>query len=552
MLKFQKNIYMKSKILLIPMIVILLFSNACKKKTVNQEVVLPIDSLAIYTTYELNSDLSSLTDSEKQAIKLMIKAADIMDELFWQQAFGDKKLMDTITNDILRQYAYINYGPWDRLKDNKPFIKGYGAKPAGANFYPADMTKDEFEQWQDPNKTSLYTMIRRDDSGELKAIFYHEYFKEQLSEAANLLNQAAALIKDKNFSNYLSLRAQALTTSDYQQSDMAWLDSKTSKIEFIIGPIESYEDGLYGYKTAFESFVLLKDIEWSKQLEKYAKLLPTLQKALPVKDEYKKEVPGSLGDINVYDAIYYAGDCNAGSKTIAINLPNDEEVQLKKGTRKLQLKNVMQAKFDKIVIPISELLLDKNIVADVKFNTFFQNVMFHEVAHGLGVKNTINNKGTAREALKELYSPIEEAKADITGLFLVLKLREMGEITDGQLEENFASFVASIFRSIRFGAASAHGIANMLEFNFLIDEGAITKNNEGKYTIDFEKMKSAVYNMTEKIITIQANGDYDAAKKWIDEKGKINTDLQNDLDKINNAKIPVDIVFTQGINVLGL
>lgn len=543
---------MKSKIFLVLMIAILLFSNACKKKTDSQEAKLSLDSLAIYSSYELKTDLSMLNDSEKQAIKLMIEAANIMDELFWQQAFGDKKLMDTISNETLRQYAYINYGPWDRLNDNKPFINGYGTKPAGANFYPQDMTKEEFEQWQDTNKTSQYTMIRRDENGKLKAIFYHEYFKEQLQKAANLLNQAAALIKDKNFSKYLSLRAQALITSDYQPSDMAWLDSKTSKIEFIVGPIENYEDGLYGYKTAFESFVLIKDIEWSKQLEKYGKLLPTLQKSLPVKEEYKKEVPGSLGDINVYDAIYYAGDCNAGSKTIAINLPNDEDVQLKKGTRKLQLKNVMQAKFDLIVIPISELLLDKSIVSNVTFNTFFQNVMFHEVAHGLGIKNTINNNGTVREALKELYSPIEEAKADITGLFLVQKLRDMGEITDGKLEENYASFVASIFRSIRFGAASAHGIANMLEFNFLLDEGAITKNNEGKYTIDFEKMKNAVSKMTEKIITIQANGDYDAAKKWIDEKGKISADLQKDLNKLNESKIPVDIVFQQGLDVLGL
>jgi len=249
------------------MIAILLFSNACKKKTDNQQAKLSLDSLAIYSSYELKTDLSMLNDSEKQALKLMIEAANIMDELFWQQAFGDKKLMDTITNDTLRQYAYINYGPWDRLNDNKPFINGYGTKPAGANFYPQDMTKEEFEQWQDTNKTSQYTMIRRDENGKLKAIFYHEYFKEQLQKAANLLNQAASLIKDKNFSKYLSLRAQALITSDYQLSDMAWLDSKTSKIEFIIGPIESYEDGLFGYKTSFESFVLIKDVDWSKQLE---------------------------------------------------------------------------------------------------------------------------------------------------------------------------------------------------------------------------------------------------------------------------------------------
>jgi hypothetical protein len=543
---------MKTKIFPIIMIVIFFINSGCKKKTETVEAILPIDSLAIYATYELKTDLSHLTDAEKQAIKLLIKAADIMDELFWHQAFGDKNLMDTISNDTLRQYSYINYGPWDRLNNNKPFISGYGPKPDGANFYPADLTKEEFENWQNTDKTSLYTMIRRDANGNLLAIYYHEYFKEQLSKAADLIEQAAKLINDKNFANYLSLRSEALKTSNYYASDMAWLDSKTSKIEYIVGPIENYEDRLFGYKAAFESFVLIKDIEWSKKLEKYGKLLPQLQKSLPVNDEYKKEIPGSMDDINVYDAIYYAGDCNAGSKTIAINLPNDEEVQLKKGTRKLQLKNVMQAKFDKIVVPIAELILDENIAGNVVFNAFFQNVMFHEVAHGLGIKNTINNKGTVREALKEAYSPIEEAKADIMGLYLIEKLREMGEITEGLLEQNYASFVASIFRSVRFGAASAHGIANMLEFNFLVDAAAISKNSQGKYNIDFEKMKNAISDMVQKIITIQANGDYESAIQWINEKGKINTDLQKDLNKINDAKIPVDIVFKQGIDVLGL
>lgn len=506
-----------------------------------------------YAVVEMKADLSKFTDKERQLISILVDVADIMDGLAWDQSLGDKKtFLDTIKDPDVKRFAEINYGPWDRLGNNKPFVKGVGEKPAGANFYPKDMTKAEFEKLDNKDKTSLYTMIRRDKDGKLKVIWYHEYYKEQLTKASDLLMKASELTDDKVFRKYLQLRATALMTSDYQASDFLWMDNKTSPIEFVVGPIENYEDQLFGYKATFESFVLIKDEEWSNNLKRFAALLPKLQKELPVDAKYKKEIPGADSDMNVYEALYYAGDCNSGSKTIAINLPNDEEVQLKKGTRKLQLKNSMQAKFDKILLPISKELLDPAQQQYVKFDAFFHNVMFHEVAHGLGIKNTINGKGTVRDALKEHYSSVEEAKADILGLFLVTKLREMGEIKEGDLKENYASFVAGIFRSVRFGAASAHGKANMLEFQFLMENKAISRNDKGYYTINFENMPKAVEKMVARIISLQGEGNIEEAATWIKDKGIIPADLQKDLDKLQTAKIPVDIVFVQGKKVLGL
>ncbi len=506
-----------------------------------------------YAMVELTADISHLSDKEKQIIGILFQVADIMDDLYWMQTLGDKNaFLDTIKDPDTKRFAEINYGPWDRLGDNKPFVNGVGEKPKGANFYPSDMTEEEFNKLADQNKNSLYTLIRRNDDGSLKVVWFHEAYKEQLMKAHDLMLEAAALADDAGFKKYLELRAKALITSEYFESDMAWMDMKTSNIDFVVGPIENYEDALFGKKAAFESFILIKDIEWSKKLERFAKLLPELQKQLPVEDKYKKEVPGADSDMNVYSAVYYRGDCNAGSKTIAINLPNDETVQLKKGTRKLQLKNSMQAKFDKILLPIANVLMDESQRSYVKFDAFFHNVMFHEVAHGLGIKNTITGKGTVREVLGESYSSIEEAKADITGLFLVTKLREMGEITDGDLKENYTSFVAGIFRSVRFGAASAHGKANMMCFRFFMDNGAMSRNDKGLYVVNFDKMPSVVEALVKKILTIQGDGDAEAARKWIAKDGIIPADLQKDLDKLEAQKIPVDIVFTQGKKQLGL
>ena len=509
--------------------------------------------LSIYAPFTLTADISHLSEKEKQMLPLLFDAAQIMDDIFWKQTIGNKEaFLSAIKDENARKFAEINYGPWDRLNGNQPFISGIGAKPKGANFYPADMTNEEFEAFNDSNKSSLYTLIRRNDDGSLRTVWYHEAFASQVKKAADLMKQAAELAEDAGLKKYLEMRAEALLTDKYQDSDFAWMDMKTTNIDFVIGPIENYEDALYGTKAAQESFVLIKDVEWSERLAHFAALLPELQKGLPVDQKYKNEVPGSDADLNAYDVVYYRGDCNAGSKTIAINLPNDEKVQLEKGSRKLQLKNAMQAKFDKIVVPISELLIDESQRGYVKFDAFFSNTMFHEVAHGLGIKNTLDGKGTVREALKEQYSAIEEAKADILGLYLVTKLYEMGELTDGEVMDNYVTFMAGIFRSVRFGAASAHGKANMLTFAHFSENGACTYQENGTYMVHFDKMKLAVENMASMILTMQGDGAYDKVKNLISTKSVIPAQLQADLERLKEASIPVDIVFTQGKSQLGL
>jgi hypothetical protein len=537
--KIRKVMKIKYALLIV---ITLLFVN----KTFSQEMDIKT-KVERYKPVTLSADLSYLTESEKAVFRLLVDVAKIMDDLYWMQNYGDKDtLLNKLTNEYEKKYVIINYGPWDDLDGLKPFIKGVGQKPAGANFYPADMTKEEFEKFSAPEKNSPYSIIRRDKNGNLVNIMYSQAFKEKLDEAAILLRKAADISEDKDFAKYLRLRADALQTDKYKESDIAWMDVKNSNLDFVVGPIENYTDGLFGCKTAFESYLLVKDLEWTKRLTKYIALLPELQKGLPVEDKYKSEVPGSGSDLNVYDALYYAGDCNAGSKTIAINLPNDEEVQLLKGSRRLQLKNIMKAKFDNIVKPIAELLISPEQRKYVKFDPFFENTTFHEVAHGLGIKNTINGKGTVREALKEQYSGIEEGKADILGLYIVTKLYESGELSTGELMDNYVTFLAGIFRSSRFGVASAHGKANIMRFYFFEKMGAFIRHDDGTYSVNFDKMKEAVTASVQQILVLQGDGDYNLAKKLIETDGVIGAELQKDLDRINMANIPVDIVFNMG------
>ncbi|MDH5602618.1 MAG: Zn-dependent hydrolase [Cyclobacteriaceae bacterium] len=506
-----------------------------------------------YVTVKLTTDLSTLSESEKKMIPLLIDAGKIMDGLFWYEAYGDKEtLLSGIHDEKLREFALINYGPWDRLDGNTPFLENVGPKPAGANYYPHDMTREEFEKAALEGKDNFYTFIRRDGQGNLITVPYHEQFEPEITKAASLLREAAELSENEAFKNYLLMRAEALLTDDYQPSDMAWMDMKDNHLELVIGPIESYEDQLFGYKTSHEAYVLVKDLEWSEKLTKYAAYLPALQEGLPVPEAYKKERPGSNADLNAYDVVFYAGDCNAGSKTIAINLPNDEEVQLAKGTRRLQLKNAMQAKFDKILIPIAESMVDESQRHHITFNAFFSNTMFHEVAHGLGIKNTINGSGTVREAIKEHYSALEEGKADVLGLYMISQLHEKGEIK-GDLMDYYVTFMTSVFRSVRFGASSAHGKANMVRFNFFIEHGAFVKNKEtGLYTVVPDKMEKAMNALSEKILVLQGDGNYQGVASLVQQYGGITPDLQNDLDKLGDKGIPVDIIFEQGVDVLGL
>ena len=508
----------------------------------------------IYANVGLTTDLSHLTDNQKKMVSLLIDAAKITDDIFWLQVWGDKdELLNSIEDPRQRRFALYNYGPWDRLAGDQSFIESYGPRPPGARFYPEDMTKEEFEAWQQEGKDGLYSIVKRDAAGKLSLHAYSEVFGEQISQIADLLLQAADLAEDPEFAAYMKLRAEALKTDDYQASDMAWMDMKNNPVELVIGPIETYQDALFGYRAAFETFVLIKDQVWSERLARFAKYMPELQRGLPVADEYKAEMPGSDADLNAYDLAYCAGDCNSGAKTIAINLPNDEEVQLAKGTRRLQIKNSMLAKFNQILMPIANELIAEDQRQYITFDAFFSNTMFHEVAHGLGIKNTLDGSGTVRQALKEHSSALEEGKADILGLYMVQKLREMGEITEGELMDNYVTFLAGIFRSIRFGASSAHGRANMIRFNYFSDMGAFTRDPEtGTYRVNVEEFEQAIKNLGNDILVLQGNGSYEDVAAFVAEKGSVGEQLQADLNRLTAINIPVDIVYQQGKEQLGL
>jgi hypothetical protein len=507
--------------------------------------------LPIYEKVRLTTNLNQLTVSERKVLPLLIEAAKIMDDLFWKQAYPQRdSLKNTIKDEKTKQFIDINYGPWDRLNGDRPFVTGIGPKSETGTFYPTGMTKEALEKSDVKDKYGLYSVIRT-EKGKLISVPYHVIYAAELQKASSLLKQAALLADDAGLKKYLNLRADALVTDDYSASDYAWLDMKTNGLDIIIGPIENYEDKLFNARASFESYVLVKDKVWSKRLAKYVSMLPELQKGLPVDAKYKKEVPGTDSELNAYDVVYYAGDCNAGSKTIAVNLPNDEAIQQKKGTRRSQLKNAMQAKFDKILVPISKELIDKDQQQYIKFDAFFANVMFHEVAHGLGIKNTITGKGTVRSALKEQYSWLEEGKADILGLYMVTGLLKKGELT-GDIKEYYTTFMAGLLRSVRFGASEAHGKANMQCFNFFKEKGAFQRTANGTYKVDYAKFATAMNELSNFIIMLQGNGDKVAVEKAQKEKGIIQPELQEDLDRLSKKGIPVDIVFEQGVDVLGM
>lgn len=508
--------------------------------------------LAIYETVKLSTNLNALSAKDRQVLPLLIQAAQIMDDLFWKQTYPQRdSLLTAVKDEKTKAFIRINYGPWDRLNGDKPFIAGIGSKPEGAAFYPLDMTKAELEKSALKDKFNAYSVIQRDSTGQLLNVPYHLMYAAELQRASSLLRQAALLTEDAGFKKYLNMRADALVTDQYNPSDYAWLDMKSNTLDIIIGPIENYEDKLFNARASYEAYVLVKDKEWSKKLAKYVSLLPELQKGLPVAAKYKQEKPGTDSELNAYDVVYYAGDCNAGSKTIAVNLPNDEVIQQQKGTRRSQLKNAMKAKFEKILLPISGELIDKEQQQYVNFDAFFANVMFHEVAHGLGVKKTVTGKGFVKDALQEQYSWLEEGKADILGLYMVTGLLKKGELT-GDLKSYYTTFMAGILRSVRFGAASAHGQANMQCFNFFRDQGAFIRSPQGTYKVDFTKFQSAMNNLSNLILTLQGNGDKNAVAKVRKGKAIITSELQGDLDRLSQKGIPVDIIFEQGVDVLGV
>jgi hypothetical protein len=513
----------------------------------------PDELLARFTTVRLEADTASLTVRERRMLPLLIDAAREMHDLFWIQVVGPRdSVLASISDPAARRLADVLVGPWDRLANNAPFVAGVGPKPAGANFYPRDMTKAEFERAvqgggaRADSLKSLYTMIRRDAAGSLVAIPYSRYFASANEGAATKVRAAAALADDAGLRRYLTALATALVTDRYRSSDLAWMDMKRNRLDIVLGPIETYEDELFGYKAAQESFVLIKDLAWSRRLAKYAAMLPSLQRGIPVPDAYKRERPGTDADLNAYDVVYVSGQANAGVKTIAINLPNDEVVQLQKGARRLQLKNAVRAKFDRILMPIARELIAADQLPHVTFDAFFENVMFHEVAHGLGIKNTIDGKGTVRAALKERYSALEEGKADILGLYMLRQLNARGELGNESMEDNYVTFLASLFRSVRFGASDSHGRANVVAFNFLKSQGAFARGADGKFRVDFAKMRAASDSLSRRILVLQGDGDYAGVGRLNAELGAIDATLQGDLDRLKAKGIPVDVLFDQG------
>lgn len=548
---------MQKKLIIISLIAFSFVFVQCSKKDKKEDSMPQTKIEKLLTNYaevKLEADLNTLSDNQKKILPLLFEAAQLIDELYWAQICEKKdEIKNIITDENVMKYFSINYGPWDRLNGMEPFVEGVKERFEGANFYPKNMSYQEFEEFTNLEKYNSYTLIRRNELGSLRTIPYYMAYKEKLDKIAELMNNAADLSDDEGFEKYLKLRAEALLTDNYYESDIAWMQMKNNLIDFVVGPMEDLDDRLYYTKASYQSMILIKNKESSKELEKYSLLVPYLQKNLPVDSKYKTEIPGKLSDIMVYDVINCSGYWNAGSKKIAITLPLDGQVQLEAGSRKLQFKNVMEAKFEKILMPISELLIAENQLKHVTSKAFFENTMFYEVGSALGIKNTINNKGTVRDALKDQYNIIEECKNDILSLFFVTKLYDMGEMNGGDLMDNYVTFMANVFRSVRFGISNDQGVANMIRFYYFEELGAFTRDKKsGKYRIDFNKMKEAMRNFSEDILVIQGDGDYEAAKKLVNEKGFIRDDLLNDLYKIQKQRIPKDIEFIQGINEVGL
>lgn len=507
-----------------------------------------------YAVIPLVTDLSKLSEKEKEMIPVLIDACNIMNDIFWFQSYGQKDtLFPRLKSDEERKLCEINYGPWDRLNDNEPYIDNTKKKPIGAGFYPFDIKYLPFIDMKFEDKLSMYTVIKRAEDGSLYTQPYKTAYNEHLVKAAGLLDKAAEMCEDKSFSEFLKLRAEALTTDDYYKSDMAWMDLTDNRIDLIIGPIESEEDRFINTKTTYEAFLLIKDIEWSEKLKMYSNIIPELKNSLSIDEQYKNQIVFAKANIGVFDAVFYSGYANAGAKNISINHPKDGRIIMEKGSKKLQFKNAMQAKFDKIMKPISEILISENERKNVKFEAFFINNLTYEMADAIVVKTTVNNRGPVKDALKDYYPTINSLKADILNLFLLTKLHEKNVIKEVELLDNYVIFMANVLRSVRFGATYSQGSSNIICFNVLFEMGAFTRDDKtGTYSVNFEKMKDAVNKFSVTILKILAEGNYNAAKELIDSKGDMQYLLQQDIKRISSAGIPTDIVFEQGKEVLGL
>ncbi|MBU0713006.1 peptidase [bacterium] len=501
---------------------------------------------------ELNADLSGLKPSDFQVLTRLLEAAKIMDELFMLQVSRDNPAIraelqqseDPEDAPYLEMFN-IMFGPWNRLVEDHPFINKK-EKPDGAGFYPEDMTKEEFLKFieENPDKkeafTNTFTVIKRAKTGELTAVPYHEEYADLVDEASCLLNEAAELTKDPTLAKYLKLRARDLLTDDYYESDMAWMDL-AGDFEVVIGPYEVYEDQIFSYKAAYEAFICIVDHEESEKLAMVAKYLNELEGALPIPDEYKNLNRGSSSPVKVVQEIFSAGDTKAGIQTTAFNLPNDERVREAKGSKKVMLKNVAQAKYEKCWIPIVNTILAPEPLAHVSFDAYFNHVLMHEVSHGLGpgiITKEDGSKTTVSLELKELYPMIEECKADVLGQYTYIYLMDKGAFPMNK-GSAFASYLGGMYRSIRFGIDEAHGGGVAIQFNYFMEKGAFYQDENGKLNLDDTKLIAAIKSLAEELLLIEAHGDYDRGKKLI-EQYRVMTPIMADY-VAQLSHLPVDI-----------
>ncbi|MGD1046406.1 MAG: hypothetical protein ABR936_13935 [Bacteroidota bacterium] len=517
--------------------------------------------IARFTPTEISADITKLSVDDAKALNKIVEAAQLMDPIFLHQVWnGNAEMLRKLENDStttgqeLLHYFRINMGPWSLLDNNAPFIEGAPKeKPAGANYYPEDMTKEEYSKWinglnekEREKATGFFYVIRRAGVGTMQTIPYSKEYREWLEPAAKLLKEAAQSAENVTLKNFLMLRADAFASNEYYASDIAWMELD-APIELTIGPYESYMDELYNYKAAFEVFVALRDEVESAKLEKFSGYLQEIEDNLPFDAKYRNPKLAALSPIRVVDVIYAAGEGNRGVQTAAYNLPNDERVIREKGSKRVMLKNMQEAKFDKVLIPISKLALAQSQQKYVSFDAFFTHILAHELMHGLGPHNiVVNGKETnVRQELKELYSAIEEAKADITGLFALQFLIDKGLLDKKMETEMYATFLASMFRSVRFGVNEAHGKGVAIQFNFLTDEGAIKIDEAaGTFSTDSLKIKNAVSKLTGEILTIEAEGSYAKAKALIEKYAVVRPVMRKGLDKLGSIPIDIEPHFT--------
>ena len=504
----------------------------------------------------LTANTAGLSPGDRQALSKIIEAARLLDPLFLRQVWsGNDELHKKLEADksaVGRQrlhYFLINDGPWSRLDNNEPFVEGVpNEKPSHANFYPDDITKDEFNSWlaglpdsEKEKATGYFYTIRRDAGGKLMSVRYSQEYREFLEPAAKRLREAAALTTNQTLEDFLSKRADALGSNDYYASDVAWMDLK-GPIDVTIGPYETYEDELFGYKAAFEAYVTLTDAAESAKLQKFSQHLQELENNLPMDARYRNPKLGASAPMRVVNEVFASGEGNNGVQTAAFNLPNDERVVKEKGSARIMLKNVQDAKFNKVLVPITRVVLTATQQRAVAFDSFFTHILMHELMHGLGPHNiTVDGQATTvRLQLKELYSSIEEAKADVTGLWALQYLLDKGVISKQMQRTLYTTYLASMFRSVRFGLTESHARGVAMQFNYFTDEGAIKFDAKtGKFSADDAKLKEAVRKLTHDLLTIEAEGSYDKAKAILDKYSLIRPEMKGALDRL--IEVPVDI-----------